>query len=200
MFRIALASAVMAVALSFAGLAPASVSSPRKLQDARVGSSKHELVAQKNYSGRVVSHLRGSWRVAPRHATCWSHVPWSKICDHARRRMIAHRWLARLAAERLQRLYPPRPAVVVVDTGGWAEWTCIHGREGATDSNTGNGYYGGLQMDVSFQLAHGAEFYRRWGTANNWPIWAQVTAARRARDSGLGYGPWPNTARACGQL
>lgn len=82
----------------------------------------------------------------------------------------------------------------------WAEFSCIHSYEGSTTSNTGNGYYGGLQMDISFQSHYGAEFLHRWGTANNWPVWAQVTAARRARDSGRGYGPWPNTARMCGQL
>ena len=27
-----------------------------------------------------------------------------------------------------------------------AGWLCIHAREGAWNANTGNGYYGGLQM------------------------------------------------------
>lgn len=82
----------------------------------------------------------------------------------------------------------------------WAEFSCIHRYEGSARANTGNGYYGGLQMDLGFQRAHGKDFLRRWGTADHWPIWAQVIAARRARDSGRGYGPWPNTARRCGLL
>lgn len=79
-------------------------------------------------------------------------------------------------------------------------FTCIHHYEGAWNANTGNGYYGGLQMDIDFQNSYGAEFKRLWGTADNWPAWAQIQAARRAYDSGRGFNPWPNTARACGLL
>ena len=77
---------------------------------------------------------------------------------------------------------------------------CIHRYEGAWTSNTGNGYYGGLQMDYGFMQSYGSEFVRRWGTADNWPVWAQLTAAMRAHHSGRGFTPWPNTARACGLL
>lgn len=74
---------------------------------------------------------------------------------------------------------------------------CIHSHEGAWNANTGNGYYGGLQMDLNFQAAYGPAFLRRWGTADHWPIWAQIQAGRngyRARR----WDPWPNTARMCG--
>ena len=57
---------------------------------------------------------------------------------------------------------------------------CIHRFEGAWSSNTGNGYYGGLQMDLTFQSRYGPEFLVRWGTADNWPVWAQLQAAFRA--------------------
>ena len=77
---------------------------------------------------------------------------------------------------------------------------CIHRYEGAWTSNTGNGYYGGLQMDFGFMRSYGSEFVDRWGTADNWPVWAQLTAAARAHESGRGFTPWPNTARACGLL
>jgi hypothetical protein len=76
---------------------------------------------------------------------------------------------------------------------------CVKNHEGAWTSNTGNGYYGGFQADLSFQQAYGAEFYRRWGTANNWPVWAQITMAYRGWHR-RGWHPWPNTARACGLL
>ena len=75
---------------------------------------------------------------------------------------------------------------------------CIHHFEGAWDSNTGNGYYGGLQMDQHFMSLFGSQFVARWGTADNWPVWAQLEAAARAHESGLGFTPWPNTARVCG--
>lgn len=77
---------------------------------------------------------------------------------------------------------------------------CIHRYEGAWTANTGNGYYGGLQMDRAFQSLYGGAFVRRWGTADNWPVWAQLQAAARAYGSGRGFAPWPRTARACGLL
>jgi hypothetical protein len=74
---------------------------------------------------------------------------------------------------------------------------CIHHFEGSWDANTGNGYYGGLQMDLRFQSTYGRIYLDRWGTADHWPVWAQVVTARRAYRAGRGFGPWPNTARAC---
>lgn len=74
---------------------------------------------------------------------------------------------------------------------------CIHGGEGSWTDNTGNGYYGGLQMDLTFQHRYGADFLARWGTADNWPAWAQLTAAERAYRSGRGFGPWPKTGPPC---
>lgn len=85
---------------------------------------------------------------------------------------------------------------------GWLAdaFRCIHRYEGAWTSNTGNGYYGGLQMDVRFMRTYGASYVQRWGTADNWPSWAQIAAAARAHASGRGFTPWPNTARACGLM
>lgn len=79
-------------------------------------------------------------------------------------------------------------------------FTCIHHYEGAWNANTGNGYYGGLQMDMGFQSYYGADFMKQWGTADNWPVWAQLQAAIRAYKSGRGFYPWPNTARMCGLI
>ncbi len=108
-------------------------------------------------------------------------------------------WQARLADEaRLVLRHgwarPPIPATLQ------AAFLCIHHFEGAWNSNTGNGYFGGLQMDVRFQSLYGADFARRWGTADNWPAWAQLQAAVRAYRAGRGFWPWPNTARACGLI
>ena len=82
----------------------------------------------------------------------------------------------------------------------YAKWECIHGHEGAWNSATGNGFYGGLQMDLGFQSSHGSQWMKLWGTADNWPVWAQLRAAEDAYHSGRGFQPWPNTARYCGQL
>jgi hypothetical protein len=108
-------------------------------------------------------------------------------------------WQGRLAAATAHVLRhgyarPPVPAFLQ------GAFLCIHRYEGAWDANTGNGYYGGLQMDVGFQSRYGGDYLRRWGTADNWPAWAQLQAAVRAYRSGRGFDPWPSTARACGLL
>jgi hypothetical protein len=64
-------------------------------------------------------------------------------------------------------------------------------------ANTGNGYYGGLQMDRDFQRTWGREFYRRWGTANHWPKEVQLAVAIKAYFH-RGFQPWPQTSRWCG--
>jgi len=72
---------------------------------------------------------------------------------------------------------------------------CIHRYEGSwTDPNAP--YWGGLQMDVNFMLAYGGSYYRRWGTADHWPVWAQLDAGRKGYQA-RGWSPWPNTARMC---
>lgn len=74
---------------------------------------------------------------------------------------------------------------------------CIHHYEGAMNANTGNGYYGGWQMDLTFQRTYGSEFLSAWGTADNWPPSVQLIVAARAVLSGRGYGPWPHTRTLC---
>ena len=84
------------------------------------------------------------------------------------------------------------------------QWLCIHRyerhpRQGWA-TRTGNGYYGGLQMDISFQRTYGRELLRRKGTADNWTAAEQMWVAERAYRSGRGFYPWPNTARYCGLI
>lgn len=60
--------------------------------------------------------------------------------------------------------------------------------------NTGNSYYGGLQMNMAFWHSYGGdEFAARPDLATREQ---QIIVAERARDSGRGYGPWP----VCGKL
>jgi hypothetical protein len=110
-------------------------------------------------------------------------------------RAVLRTWQSRSAVAALavsRNGHPALPTALV------RAFTCIHAYEGSWTANTGNGYYGGLQMDVSFESRYGADFVRRWGTADNWPVWAQLQAAVRAYRSGRGFSPWPNTARICG--
>jgi hypothetical protein len=86
--------------------------------------------------------------------------------------------------------------------GHWLEraFLCVHAGEGSWGADTGNGYYGGLQMNLSFQRAYAGWALRTFGTANRWPASVQVATAIQAWASGRGFRPWPNTARACGLL
>ena len=80
----------------------------------------------------------------------------------------------------------------------WNAWLCIHHYE-ASWQDSGAPYWGGLQMDHGFMQTYGAEYIRRWGTADNWPPFVQILVAERAYRS-RGFTPWPNTARYCGLL
>jgi len=85
---------------------------------------------------------------------------------------------------------------------------CIHGYEGGW-RDAGAPFWGGLQMDYSFQSVYGytyvkvhgrrvrINFLQQWGTADHWPIGAQMEAGRNGYKS-RGWSPWPNTARMCG--
>jgi hypothetical protein len=75
---------------------------------------------------------------------------------------------------------------------------CVQRHEGAWTSATGNGYYGGLQADVSFQRTYAPDLLRRYGgLANTWPWYAQLQMGYRGWLF-RGWSPWPNTARECG--
>lgn len=74
---------------------------------------------------------------------------------------------------------------------------CVHRYEGAWDAHTGNGYFGGLQMDVGFQRTYGRELLSAKGTANRWTPAEQIAVAITAHAT-RGFSPWPVTARRCG--
>jgi hypothetical protein len=114
--------------------------------------------------------------------------------DAEYRAWVLELWRTRAAKARRKAQNPPREAA----------WRCIHRHERhprqGWRTNTGNGYYGGLQMDLSFQRTYGGWLLRRKGTADRWKPIEQIWVAERAYRSGRGFHPWPNTARACGLL
>lgn len=79
-------------------------------------------------------------------------------------------------------------------------WLCIHRGEGAWTANTGNGFYGGLQADLSFQRAYAPFLLRVKGTANNWTPLEQMWMGEHALRAGRWFYPWPVTARRCGLI
>ena len=145
---------------------------------------------------QIVKYRRETWR--------WERlmrVPHTRATqaaersnDREQRELILNAWRAKAEKRRRQAAHPPRRA----------QWMCIHRyerhpRQGWATA-TGNGYYGGLQMDLSFQRTYAPELLRTKGTADKWTALEQIWVAERAYRSGRGFYPWPNTARACGLL
>ena len=132
----------------------------------------------------------------------WRHETW--------------RWQRTMGQRRLLRELQKPPAELKAKVAAWKrvatrtryqaqnpphklEWLCIHRYEGSwTDPSPP--YYGGLQMDLSFQRAYGAHLLQRKGTADRWTPLEQMWVAERAHRAGRGFFPWPNTARNCGLL
>jgi hypothetical protein len=105
-------------------------------------------------------------------------------------RWVLRLWTRRAIGSRRRAEHPPHATAFL----------CIHGYEGSWRAATGNGYYGGLQMDLAFQREWGRRLLRTKGTADHWTPLEQIWAAERAHRSGLGFSPWPNTGRYCGVL
>ena len=100
----------------------------------------------------------------------------------------ATEWRLRLAEAHDNALHPPH----------LKQFLCIHRYEGSW-TDTGEPYYGGLQMDRGFQQTYGGSLYAKKGTADHWTPIEQIWVAEKALKS-RGFWPWPNTARYCGLL
>jgi hypothetical protein len=104
----------------------------------------------------------------------------------SRLRYLAHRWGHRAHRAWYRAKHPPY----------LSDWICIHRYEGSW-SDGGGPYWGGLQMDLSFQATYGGWLLRHRGTADHWSPLEQIWVAVRASHS-RGFSPWPNTAQECG--
>ncbi len=114
--------------------------------------------------------------------------------DPAYRAWVLRLWKQRAVRARRQAHNPPRRSA----------WLCIYRHERhprmGWRTRTGNGYFGGLQMDIAFQRQYGRDLLLRKGTADRWSAIEQIWIAERAYRSGRGFYPWPNTARNCGLI
>ena len=108
------------------------------------------------------------------------------------------KWMARLWSDRRIKAryayqHPPH----------LSQFLCIYSHEhgsGGWSTNTGNGYFGGVQMDLDFMRTYGGFLLRTKGTANNWTYLEQIWVSERAYSSGRGFHPWPRTAAMCGLI
>jgi hypothetical protein len=103
-----------------------------------------------------------------------------------RLRQLARSWQHRAHRAWWHANHPPH-------LGGWL---CIHRYEGSW-ADPGSPYWGGLQMDLSFQRTYGGWLLHHKGTADHWSPLEQIWVAVRASHS-RGFSPWPSTARDCG--
>jgi hypothetical protein len=106
----------------------------------------------------------------------------------ARLKLLARRWQRRAHATWWHAEHPPE----------MRGWLCIHRYEGSW-ADSGSPYWGGLQMDLSFQQTYGGWLLHHKGTADHWSPLEQIWAGVRASHS-RGFSPWPNTARYCGLM
>jgi hypothetical protein len=137
---------------------------------------------------------------------------------HVDRRLLAHyvtvtrRWQGVMG---LRRATPPVRATIR-DFRAWRRlaartyasylhpphkrgWLCIHHYEGSW-SDSGDPYWGGLQMDRGFMEFYAPKHLLSRGWADHWSPLEQMWVAERAYRAGRGYYAWPNTARFCGLI
>ena len=89
----------------------------------------------------------------------------------------------------------PAPAPTTNYASGSTVWDSLAQCEsgGNWAINTGNGYYGGLQFDLSTWAAYGGA-----GRPDQASRETQIAIASRVRDARGGYGSWPACARSLG--
>jgi hypothetical protein len=145
---------------------------------------KHQTVSQRKTIIKVnLKHTR---------YVCHASKIWKVKLAHCR----ASKWL-RSELEKLR----PRPIVYSTYQGlppHYSAWLCIHKYEGSwTDS--GDPYWGGLQMDRNFMETFASRSLLSRGWANSWTPLEQMWVAEKAYNES-GFHRWPNTARYCGLL
>ena len=166
---------------TFALAAPAGAAGPETATSAEV----FELVAAVKQQRSKTWH----WQKVMGKRPLPTNFMEERTTDLARLTFLRDLWTKRAAQARARGLRPPHRTA----------WLCIHRYEGPwTDPNAP--YYGGLQMSIQFQRAHGRYLLRLKGTANRWTPVEQMWTAERALLAGNGFRPWPNTARRCGLL
>jgi len=168
----------LALALAGAGSASAAVTSGTTAEAERLVEAIRKHRAATWHWQRVMGK--------PRWTTTFVE---SRTGDLARLAMLRDLWRRRADRLRDRARRPPHRAA----------WLCIHRHEGSWE-DPGGPYYGGLQMGLPFQRAFGRYLLRLKGTANKWTPVEQMWTAERAHRAGLGFHPWPNTARICGLL
>jgi len=164
---------------------------PGPAPDVEAAATHAMTKADRAVLGKIISHRNSTWRWQD--VMLKPHTPYSGTAEKSTSRHY-RRWVLNVWEKRAKQAWrkaqrPPH----------YEEWLCIHRYEGSwVDPNAP--YYGGLQMDVSFQRTYGGPLFEEKGTADHWSPLEQMWVAERAHASGRGFYPWPNTARFCNLL
>lgn len=147
----------------------------------------HSMVySQKmSYANRTIWHAR--------HMIAWSSRNKSLLIyvggkSYYKTLLTDHRWLLRYGLRLKRELY------LATLPAHYQGWLCIHRQEGAWNSDTGNGFYGGLQMTWKWmKLVVNAALLS--------PLDQMKAAETGYRNSGYSHawlaGQWPNTYPPC---
>lgn len=193
--------AALVLAFAITLLAANIARSDAQRADRQLGAlSAHELHARRATPAHTVAFFTAHrWLLAPRHATCWSHVPWARSCNTARLEHRAARIQLAAIDRRLGRLAALARARAAA--AAWPAhdglWRCISRYEGSPSSVNPNGHYGMLQM-------HAGWGYGTSDHASDDPQLVQEQAAERAY-AASGYsrgfldGQWFNYDGAAGE-
>ena len=149
-----------------------------------VHAAGHRRLGQKqrHVNSRLIHRFRAqTWRWQALMGSARTHRPVTPST-----RAVLRFWVRAAGRVYLQAIHPPHRAA----------WLCIHRYEGSW-SDSGDPYWGGLQMDRGFMFGYAPHYLLRRGLANHWSPLEQMWVAKHAH-RGRGYSPWPNTARYCG--
>lgn len=175
---------VLALALVFgATRGAAALSSQRLVARAAAKSAPAKL------SRTVDRGLLRSYRAKTRRWQATMGRPLTRRTIRPANRRTLHFWERAARRAYLAYIYPPHRRA----------WLCIHRYEGSW-ADSGDPYWGGLQMDRGFMEGYASHHLLRRGWADDWSPLEQMWVAERAYRSGRGYDAWPNTARMCGLI
>jgi hypothetical protein len=159
-------------------------------QKSTTAKRSSRAAALRYLEGQLLHYEQATWR--------WQRLVGASPTQTAGRRLTAmavsdlertvETWQRRARTAQRRAQHPPH----------LAQWLCIHRYEGAWN-DVGGPYWGGLQMDLTFQQRYGGRLYRMKGTADHWTPLEQIWTAEKALRS-TGFWPWPNTARMCGLI
>jgi hypothetical protein len=183
--RVVLLVLAAALLLVAGGVASSLAAAPAKVRTTPIVKLARPRAEVRRVNPRLTRRFRAmTWR-------------WQNVLGRRRSRLAAP--LSTQLALRFWRGQARRMLRVASRPPHKSAWQCIHRYEGSW-WDSGDPYWGGLQMGRGFMGTYAPNVLLRRGWANRWSPLEQMWVAEHAYSRGRGFYPWPNTARACGLL